>query len=168
MARPHKCRRVALSPAATAFKPAGVPIRNLEVTRLRLDELEALRLADLEGCYHEEGARRMKISRATFGRLVENARRKVAHALFEPRMLIFEGGTIEMAPKRTFLCDDCSKEFALPFGTGRPTGCPHCQGRRFHRTSRDARGSRRGGPDARGRCRRSTPAAEHTPEPQEA
>jgi len=53
----------------------------LEEIYVTLDELEAIRLADYEGRYHEDAAREMKISRATFGRIVNDARHKVAEAL---------------------------------------------------------------------------------------
>ena len=48
---------------------------------LTLDELEALRLADLEGLYQEAAARQMGVSRQTFGRIVTEARKKSAQAL---------------------------------------------------------------------------------------
>ena len=54
---------------------------------LSLDEVEALRLADLNGEYQEAAADRMKISRATFARIVESARRKVADALVHGKAL---------------------------------------------------------------------------------
>jgi len=53
------------------FKPAGVPACALEQMTLTLDEVEALRLADLDGLYQEQAARQMKISRPTFSRIVE-------------------------------------------------------------------------------------------------
>ncbi len=52
-----------------------------------MDELEALRLADVEGLYQEEAARQMNISRATFGRIVEAAHRKVADAILHGKAL---------------------------------------------------------------------------------
>lgn len=57
-----------------------------EVT-LDMDELEAIRLADYGGLYHEEAAKRMHVSRATFGRIIGSARRKVAEALLEGKAL---------------------------------------------------------------------------------
>ncbi len=57
---------------------------------MSLDEVEAIRLADYEGRYHEEAARKMKISRATFGRIVKEARRKVAEALTRGKALKIE------------------------------------------------------------------------------
>ncbi|RUM87792.1 MAG: hypothetical protein DSZ24_05330 [Thermodesulfatator sp.] len=62
-----------------------------EAVRLALDELEALRLADLEGLYQEEAAKRMGVSRATFGRILERARKKVAEALVMGKGIKIEG-----------------------------------------------------------------------------
>ena len=66
MPRPFCCRRIAGRPGASIFKPIGVPVINLEEVVMTLDEFEAMRLADLEGLYHEEAAARMGVSRATF------------------------------------------------------------------------------------------------------
>lgn len=55
-----------------------------------MDEVEALRLADYEGLYHEDAAQRMKISRATFGRIIDQARHKVAEALLKGKALRIE------------------------------------------------------------------------------
>ena len=76
------------------MRPLGRPTRGLPVVALGLDELEALRLADLEGLYHEEAARRMGISRATFGRILAAARRKVARALIEQCVLAVGEGPV--------------------------------------------------------------------------
>ncbi len=90
MSRPKKCRCVNCVPDASYFKPKGVPLMHLEEVSLSLDEVEALRLADLEGFYHEEAARAMKVSRATFGRILNAARRKVAEALLRGKALKIE------------------------------------------------------------------------------
>ena len=88
---------------------------------LGLDELEALRLSDLEGLYHEAAAERMGVSRATFGRILASARRKVAHALLQQHVLVVEEGPIveEGAPpafggerrcgRRRAWCDEYSE-----------------------------------------------------------
>ena len=55
-----------------------------------MDELEAVRLADYEGLYHEDAAVKMGISRATFGRILNNARRKVADAIVNGKALKIE------------------------------------------------------------------------------
>jgi len=51
---------------------------------------------------------------------------------------------MEMAEQRTFRCADCEHEWQLPFGTGRPTECPQCQSKNFHRTEEErGQGGRR-------------------------
>ena len=127
MARPKCCRRVTGEPACQIFKPAGVPASALEIVVLSVDEFEAIRLADLDGLYHDKAAERMKISRPTFGRIIEAARHKVAEALVKGLALRIEGGEIEMAEKRTFKCLKCQHAWDVPFGTGRPAECPACK-----------------------------------------
>jgi predicted DNA-binding protein (UPF0251 family)/predicted Fe-Mo cluster-binding NifX family protein len=78
------------------MKPQGVPASSLGEVVLGFDEAEALRLADLEGLYHEAAARSMGVSRQTFGRIIEIARRKVADAILNGRALRIEGGEINL------------------------------------------------------------------------
>lgn len=82
------------------FKPAGIPARELEEVVVTLDELEAIRLADVEGLYQEAAAARMAVSRPTFGRILDGARRKVADALVRGKALRIEGGPVQMAGGR--------------------------------------------------------------------
>lgn len=90
MTRPKKCRCVNASPQAVYFKPRGIPLTELEEVSIDLDEFEAIRLADYEGLYHEDAASRMKISRPTFGRILSEARRKVAEVLIKGKALKIE------------------------------------------------------------------------------
>lgn len=133
MARPKHCRRIEALPNCTLFKPAGIPSRSLTEIVLTVDEFEALRLADHQGLYQEQAAGEMKVSRQTFGRIVESARKKVARALVEGCILKIEGGKIEMAEMRVFECAACEHVWEVPFGTGRPAECPTCQSNNFHR-----------------------------------
>jgi len=152
MARPCRCRRVFGRPPWSLFQPAGESWETVGQIVLTLDELEALRLADLEGLYQEQAAERMNVSRQTFGRIVESARKKVAQALVEGKALRIEGGVVEVVPMRKFLCYDCKKEWEVPYGTGRPEVCPQCGSRNIHRTAQDRGGW--GGGQGRSRCRR--------------
>ena len=79
-------------PQIAYFKPAGVPLKELQEVILTFEELEALRLADLEGLYQEQAAEKMKVSRQTFGRIVSEAHAKVAQALIQGKALRIEGG----------------------------------------------------------------------------
>ncbi|TWU44316.1 hypothetical protein Q31b_18520 [Novipirellula aureliae] len=133
MPRPKQCRRVGLSPDCTYFKPAGVPTRDLEEIVLEIDELEAMRLADIEELYQVQAAKQMGVSRRTFGRMIDSARKKVTQALINGMALRIEGGAIEIVPERTFVCGDCRNVWKLPFGTGSPDTCPECQSRSFQR-----------------------------------
>jgi len=88
-------RAVRHEPAVVYFKPAGVPIRVLEEVALGLDELEAMRLADLENLSHEEIGAMMNVSRATAGRILAEARQKTTQALVHGMAIRVEGGTVE-------------------------------------------------------------------------
>jgi len=152
MPRPCCPRRVGAGPAVSWFKPAGVPLEGLPEVVLALDELEALRLADLEGLYQETAAARMNVSRATFGRIVASARRKVAAALVEGHALRIEGGPVEVVEERTFACAACGATCSAPHGTPRPAECPACRGRALHRVDGGrGRGRRCGGCGGRNR-----------------
>jgi uncharacterized protein len=94
MPRPCKMRRVDCDPKAFNFKPCGIPRRDLETVRLTLDELEALRLADLEELYQENAAGKMNVSRQTFGNIIALAHKKVADFLINSKHLSIEGGSI--------------------------------------------------------------------------
>lgn len=130
MPRPKKCRRVEFLPAITVFKPAGVPRCNLEEVVLTVEELEALRLKDLEGLEQEECAERMQVSRPTFQRILTDARFKVASMLTRGLALRVEGGTYKLANRR-LRCRRCHSEFEMSPDQVPPGGeavlCPRCQ-----------------------------------------
>jgi predicted DNA-binding protein (UPF0251 family) len=96
MARPFKCRFVAQEPGATYFKPRGIPMTGLDEIVLGFDELEAVRLADLEGLYQEDAAERMKVSRQTFGNIIHAAHAKIAEVIVKGKALKIEGGVCRM------------------------------------------------------------------------
>lgn len=93
----NKCLRyIDNHPGCTFYKPAGIPMPKLAQVTLSLDEYESIRLADLEGLYQEEAAKRMSISRQTFGRIIEAAHKKIADALINGKAIKIEGGNIEI------------------------------------------------------------------------
>ena len=87
MPRTKGCRKIGQIPNAYIFKPAGVRACQLQEIVLELDEFEAIRLADEQGLYHAEAADKMGVSRQTFGRILEKARKKVATALVQGHVL---------------------------------------------------------------------------------
>ena len=86
-----KERRVSRTLSACVFRPAGKPVRSLARVTLRCDEAEAVRLADLQGLYQADAANHMGVSRQTFGRIVESARRKIADAIINGKCLRIQG-----------------------------------------------------------------------------
>lgn len=98
MPRPVIPRQVLRTLPAGTFAPGGTPTAGVGRAELTVDGLEALRLADLEGLYQEEAARRMGVSRATFARVLAGARRQVADALVNGKALAISGGVID--PRR--------------------------------------------------------------------
>jgi len=95
MPRPCRCRRIRCRPDADYFKPRGIPLNDLEEVNLTLDELEAICLADLSELYQEDAAKKMNISRQTFGNIINSAHKKIADALLNAKALKIEGGNIE-------------------------------------------------------------------------
>ena len=95
MPRPCRFRRIRCRPDTNYFKPRGIPLDALEEVNLTLDELEAIRLADLTELYQEDAAKKMNVSRQTFGNIVNSAHKKIADALLNAKALKIEGGNIE-------------------------------------------------------------------------
>jgi predicted DNA-binding protein (UPF0251 family) len=87
MARPVKSRRICCVPAASYFKPVGIPMRELEEIVLGMDELEAMRLTDLGGLYQADAAAQMGVSRQTIGNILNSAHHKLADALLNGKAL---------------------------------------------------------------------------------
>lgn len=86
MARPCKKRRICGELKEYKYVPEGIKY-GTEPVKLAGDELEALRLADYLGMYQDKAAKKMKISRQTFARIVESARKKTAAAILHGKAL---------------------------------------------------------------------------------
>ena len=126
MSRPQKCRRVEFLPDVTYFKPAGIPLRELEEVCMSIEEIEAIRLKDLEGLEQEAGAEKMNISRPTFQRVLASARQKIADALLGGKAIRIDGGNYEMAWRR-FRCHRGHEwELETPVSV-LPESCPRCR-----------------------------------------
>jgi uncharacterized protein len=121
LSRPFKCRRIAYMPGITFFKPAGIPLGELEEIVLSLEEAEALRLKELEGMEQEQGAQKMNVSRPTFQRILASARNKVADAILNGKAIRIEGGNFELAQNRYRCC--CGHEWQ---SDNVPHTCPEC------------------------------------------
>ncbi len=136
MARPKKNRLVASDPQVSYFKPRGIPLRLLEEVHLSVDEMEALRLADLENLSQADAGLEMGVSRATFGRIVQRARNLVAEALVLGKAIRVKGGNYQVqCSPRNFVCSQCRHQWEEPCGTGRPQHCPVCGQNELYRAA---------------------------------
>lgn len=124
MSRPKNNRIVHEPPLFSAFKPIGVKASELDPVLLSLDEFEALRLADNLGLSHEEAAEEMGISRPTFTRLIEDARKKLSDFLISGKVLSIEGGSVHFR-QNIIRCRNCGHMFKTNF-TDSLTTCPVC------------------------------------------
>lgn len=83
MSRPRLCRRVRFNPQITYFKPQGIPMRDLEEVELTTEEIEALRLKNIEDLDQIKCAEKMNTSQSTFQRILTSAYKKISQALIE-------------------------------------------------------------------------------------
>jgi uncharacterized protein len=165
MPRPVCCRRVGAAPAHRCFAPTDDASSPFGAVVLLVDELEAIRLADLERLYHEQAADEMNVSRQTFGRILDTAHAKLADAIVNGRSLRVQGGNVEMTDERTFRCTDCGHTWTVQFCTGRPAGCTACGSANFRRADSagccgtgKGRGHRHGHHHGAGQCCKTTVA----------
>ncbi len=129
MPRPKKERIVQTPPFFTVFKPAGIESKLLSQTHLTLDEYEAFRLADFIGLSHNEAAEEMEISRSTFTRLIERARKKVSDFIIKGTLLTIEGGNIHFR-NNLIKCLDCGHMFKIEMGKSLKK-CPQCKSKKL-------------------------------------
>lgn len=87
MTRPRLCRRIEFNPSISYFKPQGVPLRELEVVEISLEEIEALRLKNIEGMDQTGAAEKMGTSQSTFQRILASAHQKVTDALINGKAI---------------------------------------------------------------------------------
>jgi predicted DNA-binding protein (UPF0251 family) len=90
--RPKKTRYIKCAPGERCFRPLCKPLNRRTGVHLTLDEFEAVRLACLEDLEHVDAARRMKISRPTFSRILTSAHKKIADGLVNIKAILIEGG----------------------------------------------------------------------------
>ena len=130
MARPTKWRQIEHIPTVKNFIPSDQGTTEFEEKILKLEELEAIRLKDLEGLEQGECAEKMQVSRPTFQRILLSAREKVADSLINEKAIRIEGGnfTRNICPVR---CLECGHEWNESFENMEQIGsgeyaCPKC------------------------------------------
>ncbi len=117
MPRPFKPRRVSEMPRYTYFKPTGIPMPLLEEVVLTIDEVEALRLKDIEKLEQHECAERMDVAQSTLQRILVSAREKLTRAIIEGKALRIHGG---------------------PYALSSDQVCPRCRHQRRRAANREA------------------------------
>jgi predicted DNA-binding protein (UPF0251 family)/DNA-directed RNA polymerase subunit RPC12/RpoP len=136
MARPVKWRKIDRLPTVKYFVPSENGMSAVQANILKLEELEAVRLKDLEGLEQSECALKMEVSRQTFQRILLSAREKIADSLVNGKPIRVAGGnfTQNVCLVR---CLDCGREWTDSFEniTDAAVGgyaCPACRSRNIH------------------------------------
>jgi len=107
--RPKKVRFIQKMPKIIQFSPRGKPGRPDEI-ELTLDQFEAIKLADYQGFEQKDGAKVMKLSRASFGRIVREARFKLSDALVNGKIIKIRMGNVQVGVRRVDYTPDNIKE----------------------------------------------------------
>ena len=125
MPRRKRMRRVVAPPSFRGYIPYGYQQGTKEHVDLLYEEYEAIKLADYDLMNHLEASHLMGVSRATFARVYESARRKIAKALVEAREIksVFGNASLDQS---WFVCNGCNARFNIPDNlTGHH--CPLCK-----------------------------------------
>lgn len=135
LARPVKWRKVEFIPNIQYFAPFDVENEVLKENVLLIEELEAIRLKDLEGMEQEACAEKMEISRQTFQRILSAARQKIADSLVSGKAIRIEGGNYT---RNICLvkCLDCGKHWNESYENFEKIlngefNCPECSSKRI-------------------------------------
>lgn len=124
MSRPKKCRKVDFFPEYTYYRPVDRKLEDLEEIVLNIEELEAMRLKDIEELNQEQCAKRMHVSRQTFQNIIESARKKVTKALTKGMAINITGG-IYCSKECEVKCTKCHHEYSFEFSN--ISECPKCK-----------------------------------------
>lgn len=90
MPRPRKGRNIRFKAKSNYYKPAGIPIRELEEIIMTKEEMEALRLKNIENLEQGEASEKMNISQPTFHRTLASAYKKITEALVKGKAIKIE------------------------------------------------------------------------------
>lgn len=87
LGRPRRLKRISFEHQINFYKPQGIPLRQLEIIELSIEELEALRLKNVENQDQIDCAKIMKTSQSTFQRILSGAYKKISQALVEGKAI---------------------------------------------------------------------------------
>src|SRR5574344_2119517 len=132
MQRPKLKRAIINPPIMEGFKPFGIPISDLEPVILLYEEYEAIRLSDYDGLTQQQSAVQMNVSRPTFTRIYEKARRSIAQAFVEGKAILIEGGDF-CTDNCWYRCEKCLKLNIHPCETDT---CNYCHSKSLRRLNK--------------------------------
>lgn len=124
MPRPKRIRKMTNPPHFRGFKPLG-PHEESNPVVLNYEEYEAIRLNDFELLGHFEASQMMEVSRPTYSRIYESARRKIAEAFVLGKAIVFEGGKV-FFDTEWYSCNSCRCNFNHPAKEQKITNCTLC------------------------------------------
>lgn len=136
MPRRQRLRKVVAPPGFKGYKPYG-HVPNNNTVELHYEEYEAIKLADYDLMNHEEASKLMGISRATFARIYEKARRKIAQALVGSKEIKVVFGNAHL-DEGWFICNRCNTRFNLPNGNTQYE-CPMCRSNKIEHIIKEKR-----------------------------
>lgn len=125
MPRPKRIRRMTSPPKFKGFKPVGLSEKTQPVVVLNFEEYEAIRLSDFELHGQVEASQIMSVSRPTYTRIYESARRKVAQAFVNGSPIVFEGGKVYF-DSEWYSCNSCGCWFNHIEKDKEVTNCALC------------------------------------------
>jgi predicted DNA-binding protein (UPF0251 family)/DNA-directed RNA polymerase subunit RPC12/RpoP len=140
MSRPKRVRIVVNPPVMEGFRPFGVPMKDLEPVILLYEEYESLRLSDYEGLTQEQSAESMNVSRPTFTRIYEKARRSIAQAFVEGKAIFIEGGNY-YTDDFWYKCGNCMK---LNISKEEENSCVYCHSESLRQLNKKIENNGRG------------------------
>jgi predicted DNA-binding protein (UPF0251 family) len=125
MPRRRRLRKVLSPPGFMGFKPYGIMQKKRDCVELLYEEYEAIKLADYNLMNHQEASQLMGISRPTFARIYETARRKIALALVETKEIKTVFGYVWL-DGNWFICNNCNARFTIQ-DLLNEQNCPLCK-----------------------------------------
>lgn len=129
MPRPRKRRRVGFMPKVTYFQPVGLD-EQIREELITVDEIEALRLKDVEGLDQEDCAELMGVAQSTFQRILTAARKKLSTAILDGKAIRIEGGDYKLVPYK-LECRNCGHDWMKTNWSSEDNAakCPRCGGK---------------------------------------
>lgn len=103
MPRPKKFRRICGLPKKCSFGPLDGSIAD-ETIEMTVDEYESIRLIDRLGYNQESCSKQMGVARTTVQAVYNSARRKLAEALVDGKLLAIQGGNYRICPQGSGCC----------------------------------------------------------------